>query len=257
MKRLLFILSLSAFALADVASATSLEPVAFVTLVKKDGAKNLAVALAADHGRDFARHGLHHPRFFTEIVGTRQVLLCTSDLETDRNAGEAWQALRNDSSLKPWWSAFDAAIDPHPSASAGNPWVHCETICKLRPEVPASVRGNNMPTWQASVTGLKPEKEVEYRLLHSNVWPGVIEAIGSSAIPRFDVFLIDLDDRLYLFSLFEFVGKDFARDLGTMAKSPVNRRWWKVTDTCQQPLPTAAARKEIWEPMETVGALAE
>jgi L-rhamnose mutarotase len=123
--------------------------------------------------------------------------------------------------------------------------------------VPASVRGDDSPTWHAAVTGLKPEKEAEYRLLHNGVWPGVVDAIGSAGISRYDVFLIDVDEHLYLFSLFEFVGKDFARDLGAMAKSPVNRRWWKVTDACQQPLPTAAAREEIWEPMETVGALAE
>lgn len=250
MKRLLGLLWICA--IPTSAMAEGRQPVAFTALVREGGEQALAAATAGCPGPAFARHGLHEPHFFTEVIGNRRVLLCTADLEPGKRAGEVWREIRGEAALKEWWSTLDASVAPHPRASGADPWIACETICRLRPEVPAATRGERS-SWHASVTGLVEGKEAEYRMLHANVWPGVIDAIGESGISRFDIFLIDLDEEVYLFSLFEFVGKDLARDSAAMARSPVNRRWWKVTDACQEPLPSAAARKEIWEPMEPAG----
>lgn len=244
---------LGRFALAPVAAAER-EPVAFAILAKPGEENALAAATAACPVDGFARHGLHEARFFTEVIDGRRVLLCTADLDRGKRRADVWRAVRDDPALGEWWTRFDATVIPHPRATADDPWIACETICRLRPDVPAAILGTTAPSWHASVTGLVEEKEAEYRMLHANVWPGVIDAIGQSGISRFDIFLIDLDDQVYLFSLFEFVGKDLARDTAAMGENPVNQRWWKVTDACQEPLPSAAARTEIWEPMEPATA---
>lgn len=247
MKRLLLLLCICCVPAPAMAEAR--QPVAFVALIRDGADQALAAAAAACPEAGFARHGLHEPRFFTETLGNRRVLLCTADLDAEKHGAEAWHDIRKDAALGKWWTSLDAIVVPHPRATPADPWIRCEAICRLRPEVPAPIRGERS-SWHASVTGLIGEKEAEYRMLHANVWPGVIDAIGQSGISRFDIFLIDLDEKIYVFSLFEFVGKDFARDTAAMAANPVNRRWWKVTDACQRPLPSAATRKEIWEPME-------
>jgi L-rhamnose mutarotase len=55
-----------------------------------------------------------------------------------------------------------------------------------------------------------------------------------------------------LFSYFEYTGKDFDGDMKKMAADSATQRWWKETDPCQQPLPDAAAKKQIWSSMEEV-----
>ena len=87
----------------------------------------------------------------------------------------------------------------------------------------------------ASVIGLKPEMEAEYRRLHADVWPGVLEALRRANVRNFSIFLRDG----MLFSYLEYAGDDFAGDMATVAQDEATRRWWVLTDPCQQPLPTA------------------
>jgi L-rhamnose mutarotase len=99
----------------------------------------------------------------------------------------------------------------------------------------------------ASVIKLRPEHEAEYRRLHADVWPGVLEQIRRSGIVNYSIFLRDG----VLFSYYEYVGDDHARDLAAMADDPQTQAWWKLTDPCQQPVDTAAAG-ESWAPMTEV-----
>jgi L-rhamnose mutarotase len=54
-----------------------------------------------------------------------------------------------------------------------------------------------------------------------------------------------------LFSYFEYMGTDFAADMAKMAADPATKRWWLLTDPCQEPLPDRAPG-EWWSPMEEV-----
>jgi len=67
------------------------------------------------------------------------------------------------------------------------------------------------------------------------------------AIIRF--FLKEIDGKFFLFSYFEYVGRDFKLDMQKMASDPETQRWWKETDPCQQPLPDAQEKGEIWSAM--------
>lgn len=99
----------------------------------------------------------------------------------------------------------------------------------------------------ASVIRLRPEREQEYRRLHADVWPDVLARIERSGLRNYSIFL--RDGRL--FSCFECVGGDLDADLAAMAADPATRRWWALTDPCQQPVESAAPG-ERWAPMEEV-----
>lgn len=103
-----------------------------------------------------------------------------------------------------------------------------------------------------SVTGLKADKLLEYKTLHTNAWPKVLKKIKDCHIENYSIYLQKIDDKYYLFSYFEYTGDDFDGDMGKMAADPDTQLWWKETDPCQQPLPETAAKNEIWTNMEEV-----
>lgn len=102
------------------------------------------------------------------------------------------------------------------------------------------------------VTGLDPEKAAYYKALHADAWDGVLAAIGQYNIRNFSIYLKEIDDKLYLFSYYEYVGDDYEADMKRIAADTTTQRWWRETDPCQLPLPEAAAKGEIWTPMEEV-----
>ncbi|NWK56180.1 L-rhamnose mutarotase [Verrucomicrobiaceae bacterium N1E253] len=101
--------------------------------------------------------------------------------------------------------------------------------------------GNPLPlvSRHMAATILKPEKEMDYRLLHQNMWQGVSETIGACKIPVFDLFLTEIDGQLIEIYYFDYVGSDLDASFKKMAADPITRRWWKLTDPCQSPLPGA------------------
>jgi L-rhamnose mutarotase len=99
----------------------------------------------------------------------------------------------------------------------------------------------------ASVIRLRPEKEAEYRELHEAVWPSVLATLRAANVTNYSIFLRDG----VLFSYLEYTGDDYAADMARIAADPETRRWWTLTDPCQQPLDTAA-EGEWWAPAEEV-----
>jgi L-rhamnose mutarotase len=102
------------------------------------------------------------------------------------------------------------------------------------------------------VIGLRPEKLAEYKALHAEVWPGVLQMIKACHIQNYSIYLRQLPDgNHFLFSYLEYTGDDFAGDMARMAADPETQRWWTVCIPCQLPL---ADRKsgEWWVTMEEV-----
>jgi L-rhamnose mutarotase len=97
------------------------------------------------------------------------------------------------------------------------------------------------------VIRVRPEKLDEYKRLHAAVWPGVLQKIADCGIRNYSIHLKDG----LLFSYFEYHGSDFAGDMAKMAADPTTQQWWKLTDPCQEPLPTRAPG-EWWATMEEV-----
>ena len=82
--------------------------------------------------------------------------------------------------------------------------------------------------------GIRPEKIAEYKRLHAEVWPGVLDQIADSNIRNFSIFLREPEN--LLFGYFEYHGADFDADMARMAADPETQRWWALTDPCQIPL---------------------
>ena len=99
----------------------------------------------------------------------------------------------------------------------------------------------------ASVIELRSEKEADYRALHADVWPGVVQTLHDNGVRNYSIFL----HRGLLFSYLEFVGDDYGAAMTAIASDPVTKEWWKLTDPCQTPV-TSAESGEWWAALEEV-----
>lgn len=110
----------------------------------------------------------------------------------------------------------------------------------------ATEQQRRAPQRVAAVTRLLPEREADYIELHKAVWPGVLAALKRAHVSNYSIFLRDG----YLFSYFEYTGDDFDADWAMMGTEEIFQDWWKLTDPCQEPLPTAGG--ERWARAEEV-----
>lgn len=98
-----------------------------------------------------------------------------------------------------------------------------------------------------SVIKLKASKLDEYRELHKNIWPGVAKTITECNIRNYSIYHKDG----FLFSYFEYIGKDFKKDMEKMAAATIIQKWWDVCKPVQIPLDTRN-EGEWWAEMEEV-----
>jgi len=142
--------------------------------------------------------------------------------------------------------ALNKLIVPHPRAKRyDTTWLQMEWINYIRGSLSEKETTNTL----AMVTTIKPEKEKEYRVLHQSVWPGVVDQMARANNRHFSVFLVEIGETLYEFFHLEYVGTDPKKDEEMNLTDPVNIRWWKHTDACQEPLP---GEEGIWSRMEKV-----
>ena len=102
-------------------------------------------------------------------------------------------------------------------------------------------------TRYGSVIKVKPEKLDEYKAMHANPWSGVNKMIRECNIRNYSIYYRDG----YLFSYFEYTGKDFEADMQKMAADSLTQEWWKLTDPCQEPV-ESAGEGVWWADMEEV-----
>jgi L-rhamnose mutarotase len=101
----------------------------------------------------------------------------------------------------------------------------------------------------AMVIGLKPEKVEEYKRLHANAWPEILDMISTCNITNYSIFLKEPEN--LLFGYWEYTGEDFEADAAKMAADPKTQEWWDVCMPCQEPLDTRR-EGEWWAMMEEV-----
>ncbi|MCP4310326.1 MAG: L-rhamnose mutarotase [Bacteroidetes bacterium] len=108
------------------------------------------------------------------------------------------------------------------------------------------------PERHAFVIGLKPEKMAEYKKLHAEAWPEILELLGKCHIRNYSIHLGEPEKgKYYLFGYFEYVGSDLDKDIAAMAEHEVVQQWWELTDACQIPCPTRE-EGEFWMELEEV-----
>lgn len=99
------------------------------------------------------------------------------------------------------------------------------------------------------VIGLDADKVAEYKRLHADVWPEVLEMITACGIRNYSIFLKEPEN--LLFGYWEYHGEDFEADSARMAADPKTQEWWSVCMPCQRPLETRQ-EGEWWAMMEEV-----
>jgi L-rhamnose mutarotase len=99
------------------------------------------------------------------------------------------------------------------------------------------------------VIRIRPEKIAEYKALHAAVWPEVLATIKACGIRNYTIYLREPEN--LLFAHFEYHGDDFAADTARMAGDAATRRWWALTDPCQEGL-ESRKEGEWWAPLTEV-----
>lgn len=99
------------------------------------------------------------------------------------------------------------------------------------------------------VIGIKPEDIAEYKRLHADAWPEILEMISKCNITNYTIFLREPEN--LLFGYWEYTGDDFAADAAKMAVDERTKEWWALCMPMQQPL-ESKADDEWWAMMEEV-----
>jgi L-rhamnose mutarotase len=98
------------------------------------------------------------------------------------------------------------------------------------------------------VAKARPEKLAEYRRLHADVWPDVLEMIRQCNLRNYSIYYRGG----YLFSYAEYVGEDFEADMARMAADEATREWWAICVPCLEPVDPEAAAVNVWAEMEEI-----
>lgn len=99
------------------------------------------------------------------------------------------------------------------------------------------------------IIGLKPDTIAEYKALHADVWPKVLDRLRKSNITNYTIFLREPEN--IMFSYWEYTGTDYQADMDAIASDETTKEWWKVCGPMQEPI-TSRADGEWWAAMEEV-----
>jgi len=194
-----------------------------------------------------ASHIQNYSIYLKEIAG--QPFLFSYLEYTGADFAADMQKMAADPETQRWWRETDPCQQPLPDAAAKlKIWSDAEEVFYFAGDPLPGVAGARY----GMITGLLPEKEAWYRTLHSTPWRGVNAQLAGSHIRNYSIFLKDIGGKLFLFSYFEYTGKNFEGDMAAMAQDATTQRWWKQTDACQSPLPDAAAKNKIWDGMDEI-----
>ena len=89
----------------------------------------------------------------------------------------------------------------------------------------------------ASVFPLNREGERVYRELHANAWPGIVKRLRKSNMRNYSIYIAELDGQKYVFSYFEYIGKDYEADRQAIIDDPETQRWWQALAPADPPPP--------------------
>ena len=85
------------------------------------------------------------------------------------------------------------------------------------------------PKRYGKVIYIKPEKLKEYKALHANAWPKVLERLEKSNVRNFTIYYCK--ELGALFSHFEYIGNDYEKDMEAIGTDEDTIKWWKVSSS--------------------------
>ena len=99
------------------------------------------------------------------------------------------------------------------------------------------------------VIGIKPEKIADYKKLHAECWPEILQGLSDANIKNYSIFLREPEN--LLFGYWEYHGSDFEAGMKSISDQEVTHRWWDLCTPCQEPLENRG-NGEHWVMMESV-----
>ena len=99
------------------------------------------------------------------------------------------------------------------------------------------------------VIGIAPEHIAEYKRLHADVWPGVLQRLRLSRVENYSIFLREPEN--LLFGYWEYTGFDYPADMKTLGELAVTKQWLALVEPCQAKL-VSAGPDEWWSMMPEV-----
>lgn len=99
------------------------------------------------------------------------------------------------------------------------------------------------------VIGIKADDILEYRKLHTEVWPEILDRLTKSNFTNYSIFLRQPEN--IMFAYWEYLGDDFEADSRAISEDPKTKTWWEICGPMQVPLETRT-EGEWWASMEEV-----
>lgn len=101
------------------------------------------------------------------------------------------------------------------------------------------------------VVGIKSDDLMEYKRLHTVVWPFVLEKMKDANIQNFTHFLQQFDNgEYYLFNYLEYTGEDFIKDCEILASYEKVQEWFALCLPSFLPLKNKTGNNPLWSEME-------
>ncbi|RXK41397.1 hypothetical protein M231_01302 [Tremella mesenterica] len=95
------------------------------------------------------------------------------------------------------------------------------------------------------VIRVKPERLEEYKEVHSEVWPQVLDTLKKANIVDYTIhYFAPLS---LLIAHLRYLGKDYEADMALIRSDETTRRWWALTDGMQESFVDGAVGSENGE----------
>lgn len=135
--------------------------------------------------------------------------------------------------------------------SDGYWWVDMEEVFYFAGDTGVNVPADKVQRY-GMVIGVKPDMVDAYKYIHKHAWPEVLDAIERGHIRNYPIYMTEIEEKVYIFGYFEYVGDDFAGDMAAIDNNPATLAWIKFTDAaCQVPIPTRK-EGEWWADMKQI-----
>ncbi|WP_417258703.1 L-rhamnose mutarotase [Celeribacter sp.] len=101
---------------------------------------------------------------------------------------------------------------------------------------------------------VKPEFMEDYKRVHADVWPEVLDKIRDCNIRNYSIYLHEPEH--LMFGYYEYFGTDYEADMAKMAADAKTQEWWALCMPMMAPLET---RKdgEFWAEMDRIFLMEE
>ncbi len=204
--------------------------VGLIALADEDIVNSMAEStfqIGSDARKQLKAAGVENLHVFTRQIGAQGFVFAY--FEWDSTCKESLTTVLNGNCAEV--AQLEKKLTPHPRAAKGEiwlpmEWMNCIATTKAFPHKSKKVQK------MALMSGLKPEKELDYRSLHQTNWPGVVDGMVMCNYRNWTTFIVELESELYLFTYFEYIGENIAADNALMASDPVTNRWWAHTEPC-------------------------